>query len=273
MPPVKISSLQRVSQVFAALQTVVTETAGKTAVAERGATSLTRLRRLLPVFGRPPPACDNVRILGKFVNLDLARQMVDDNRTNIVARDPSRPPAECGLLAIVAYTAGHLDRKIADMERIAGASGCRTELMELASAKALIAATVGRIEKTAAPVVRRNVQLTRDLLDAYQPGKTVQFDRLTSVTCAPAQVYTGGNVDFVIHTANGVVSLDALSLFKNNGVSTTGGEVEGMPDIGSRYRVVDVVAGKENRRPSPDEALYPARTIILREISADDQGA
>ena len=83
-------------------------------------------------------------------------------------------------------------------EQLSDADKHRPEARQLLAAKGLIAETVGRIQKIDVPVVRRNVQLTRAVLDAYSVGKTVQFDRLTSVTCAPAQVYTGGNVDFII---------------------------------------------------------------------------
>lgn len=209
-------------------------------------------------------------MLRRYVNLDLAQQIVDNNRTAITPRNPTLPPSECGLLAIVAYTAGHLDRKIAEMEQRSTATGRHLEFQQLMSAKSLIAETVRRLKKTPVQVVRRNVSLTREVLQVYEAGKAVQFDRLTSVTCGSAQVYTGGNVDFIIHTADGIVSLDPLSHFKNHGASAAGGEAEGMPDIDSRYQVVDVTGGKESGKPSLDEKLYPARTIVLREIDGGD---
>ncbi len=45
-----------------------------------------------------------------------------------------------------------------------------------------------------------------------------------------------------------------------------GSEAEGMLDPGSCYQVAEVIAGKENGRPSLDELSYPARTIILHEL-------
>lgn len=273
MANIKIKSVQTFYQGLPRHQITATETAAAISAScdERATTLQTRLLRLLPFAKSQPHACNNVQMLRECVNLDLVRQIVDDNRAGIVPRDPTMPPTECGLMAIAAYTAGHLHRKIAEMEQHPRATGYRPEFRQLTCAKSLIATTVSRIAKTDVPVVRRNVQLTRDVLALYQPGRTVQFHRLTSVTCGPAQVYTGGNVDFVIHTASGVVSLDPLSHFKNNGVIGVGGEAEGMPDIDSHYKVVDVVGGKESGKHSLNEALYPALTITLREIDAADQ--
>ena len=269
MPSLKIKCLPGVSQIMAALRPATTTVLSKPAATTRDTSSISRLLHLLPFARIPPQDPEHLQMVGKYVNLDLARQIVEENRSAVVPRDPDLPPDECGLLAIVAYTAGHLDRKIAAVEQLSDADKHRPEARQLLAAKGLIAETVGRIQKIDVPVVRRNVQLTRAVLDAYSVGKTVQFDRLTSVTCAPAQVYTGGNVDFIIHTASGVVSLSPLSLFKNNGAGNAGGEAEGMPDVGSRYQVVDLVAGKENGKPSLDEESYRARTITLREIVGD----
>lgn len=273
MANIKTKSVQTFCKGLPRLQITATETATAISAScdEPRTTSLARLLRLLPFANSQPHACNNVQMLREYVNLDLVRQIVEDNRTGIAPRDPTMPPTECGLMAIAAYTAGHLHRKIAEMEQRSETTGYRPEFRQLMCAKSLIATTVSRIAKTDVPVVRRNVQLTRDVLALYQPGRTVQFHRLTSVTCSPTQVYTGGNVDFVIHTANGVVNLDPLSHFKNNGAISGGGEAEGMPDIDSHYKVVDVVGGKESGKGSLDEALYPALTITLHEIDAADQ--
>lgn len=240
------------------------------------------LRTFLPLpnflqqfqFAKPKvQECENVKTLGQYINLDLAQRIVEDNKAYILPRDLALPPPNCGMLAIFAYTAGHLDRKIAQMEQSTAIGIIRPEFSQLASTKALIAGTISRIRKTDVPVVRRNVQLTKETIAGFAIGKTIQFNRLTSVTCRARQVYTGGNVDFVIHTVDGVVSVDPLSHFKSNGMQTEGGEAEGMLDFGNRYNVIDVIGGKENGKPSLDESFYPSRTIVLQEIEASEHEA
>ncbi|MES2832746.1 MAG: hypothetical protein V4695_12215 [Pseudomonadota bacterium] len=225
-------------------------------------------------FAKPKvQECDNIKILRQYMNIDLARQILEDNRACILPRDANLPPPNCGMLAIVAYTAGHLDRQIAHMEQVSANGINRPEFRQLASTKALIAGTISRIQKTDVSIVRRNVQFTKETIAGYTPGKTIQFDRLTSVTYHPQQVFTGGNVDFVIHTANGVVSIDPLSHFKSTGLQTNGGEAEGMLDIDSRYSVIAINSGKENGNPSIDENCYPTKTIVLQEIDTSQHGA
>ena len=234
-----------------------------------------RLRTLLPLpnfLQRLQPskakvhACENTHTLGQYMNLNLAHQILKDNEAYILPRDTTLPPPECGMLAIIAYTAGHLDRKIAQMEQSTAHGINRPEFRQLASTKALIAGTISRIQKMDVPIVRRNVQLTKEAIAGFAIGKTIQFNRLTSVTCRAEQVFTGGNVDFVIHTIDGVVSVDPLSLFKNNGMQTKSGEAEGILDLENHYQVVDVIGGKENGKHSLDESMYPSRTIVLEEI-------
>ncbi len=94
----------------------------------------------------------------------------------------------------------------------------------------------------------------------------MDFPRLTSVTLAPRQVYRGGNVDFVIHTREGVVSVAPLSFYQGDADRGTGGEDEGMLDIDAAYRVRDVLQAKEDRSPSADPETYPVRTIVLDEL-------
>jgi hypothetical protein len=207
---------------------------------------------------RRTPVC-NEASLGRFISMEFARKIYQAGAERIVARDPHLPPTELGLLAIIAYTSGPLHQKIAEYEGPYRSTRPRAEMDRLAQWKALIADTILRIEKTPVPVVRRNTQLASDDLAAYVAGVTIHVDRLTSVTCAGRQVYTGGNADFVIHTRGGVVSVAPLSAY-------AGSEAEGMLDPGSCYQVAEVIAGKENGRPSLDELSYPARTIILHEL-------
>jgi hypothetical protein len=207
---------------------------------------------------RRTPVCDEAS-LGRFISMEFARKIYQAGAERIVARDPHLPPTELGLLAIIAYTSGPLHQKIAEYEGPYRSTRPRAEMDRLAQWKALIADTILRIEKTPVPVVRRNTQLASDDLAAYVAGVTIHVDRLTSVTCAGRQVYTGGNADFVIHTRGGVVSVAPLSAY-------AGSEAEGMLDPGSCYQVAEVIAGKENGRPSLDELSYPARTIILHEL-------
>lgn len=264
------SKISTVQNLCSAVRSVDTPTLAATTA---GMASSLRNLLQIPTFlqplriGKPPPReCENVKTVRQYVNLDLARQVLQENKAKLSSRDVAMPPPKCGLLAIVAYTAGHLDRKIAQME-LASANGIeRPEFRQLASTKALIAGTISRIGKTDVAVVRRNVALTKEAIAHFEIGKQIAFDRLTSVTCRSKQVYTGGNVDFVIHTATGVVSIDPLSLFKNDGVHADSGEAEGILELENRYRVSGIIDGKENGKPSLDEHAYPSKTIVLQEI-------
>lgn len=206
---------------------------------------------------RVAPVCDEAG-LSRFISMDYARKIYRAGAGRIVARNPDLPPSELGLLAVIAYTSGPLHQKITDLEHPHRKLRHHAEMSQIAEWKALIAQTILRIEKSPAPVVRRNMQLGIDDLAGYAAGALVRIDRLTSVTCAPKQVYTGGNTDIVIHTSAGVVLLTPLSPY-------AGSEAEGMLDPGTTCEVLDVIRGKENGRPSLDELRYPSHTIILRE--------
>ncbi len=207
---------------------------------------------------RHVPACDEAS-LGRIINLEFARKIYRENVHRIVARAPDLPPSELGLMALIAYTSGPLHQKINEYESPCRSLRKQAEMCQIAQWKRLIADTILRIKKNPVPVVRRNTQLGLDALAGYAVGATIRVDRLTSVTCASRQVYTGGNTDLVIHTSAGVVSVAPLSAYADS-------EAEGMLDPGSSYKVVEVISGKENGRRSPDDASYPARTIVLQEL-------
>lgn len=200
--------------------------------------------------------------LKKYVNLDFTQEIYEKNKDRILARHAGKQPLEAGIQALIGYTSGGLDKHLARFETQGHLIRDKKFKQDMMLLKKTIGDTIGLLKKTPADVVRRNTQLHKDLLDAYTPGKQIEFDRLTSVTFKPEQAYTGGNVDFIILPKEGVVSVEPLSVFTSN---KGGGEAEGILDPGSRYEVLEVREGKENGTRSADPD-YPARTIVLNEV-------
>ena len=217
---------------------------------------------------QPSDEAQNLEALRHYMNLDNARSILANIALRILPRDPAAPPRFSGLVAIAGYTGGFLGQRISAIVRTTGPAhkADAAEVDRLSRIKALIAQTVIQIRKTDVDVVRRNVLFDRDRLETYQVGLPVAFDQLTSVTCRSAQVYTGGNVDFVIRTRSGVVSIEPLSFYQADEGKRLHGEAEGLLELDSRYRVLKINEGKENGMPSLDEEIYPATTIFLEEI-------
>ncbi len=234
------------------------------AVAASAAATAVNLRKSLLPFAAAQMAKDPVETcLHRYVSADFINNVLDRARRALVPREPGQLPSRAGLQALVGYTSGGLDRHFAQCH--AGHLGDSTLVRDMALLENAAAQAVLGLKKQPAPVVRRNVALDKTTLEAYAAGREVSFDRLTSVTLKPQQTYTGGNVDFVIHTRSGVVSLDALSVFSASKGGTRG-EAEGLLDPGSHYMVVDVVTGKESGQASPDPDNFPAFTVHLKEV-------
>lgn len=200
-----------------------------------------------------------------FINRDYAQAILDKADPSALApRDPSRPPAREGLLALVAYTSnGLLASQMNDA--LAGKAiptMSEQENADLKDMAHLVMDTVSRLKPVAAETVRRNTAIPAEDLQQYSVGNTITTSRLTSVTFNDSQVYTGGNVDFVYHPKqdNGVVSLAALS--------DSPRENEGLliPDKDRQWVVEKNEAAQEGERLVQDPENYPPRTIHLREV-------
>lgn len=199
--------------------------------------------------------------LKKYVNLDFAQKIYEKNKDRIQPRDESNPPTEAGILAVIAYTSGGLDKHLARFEAQGNSIRDEKFKQDMTLLKKTIGDTIKLLKNTDVDVVRRNTQLHKGLLDAFAPGKQIQFDRITSVTLNSKQAYTGGNVDFVIRPKEGVVSVENLSEYTSN----KGGEAEAILEPGAKYEVVSVDEGKENGTRSEDPD-FPVRTITLSEV-------
>jgi|GEM_PF-6299567 len=204
--------------------------------------------------------------LRKYVNLDFAQEIYNNNKDRILPRNKDHPPLEAGILALIGYTSGGLDKHLARFEAQGHLIRDEKFKQDMLLLKKAISDTIKLLKKTNVDVVRRNTQLHHSLLDVYMPGKRIEFDRITSVTLLPHQTYTGGNVNFIIRPQKGVVSVESLSVFTSSKNSEKSGEAEGILDPGSRYEILDVKEGKENGAHSEDPD-YPTRTIVLNEVT------
>lgn len=204
--------------------------------------------------------------LRKYVSLDFAQEIYNKNKDRILPRHPGRQPLEAGILALIGYTSGGLDKHFTRFETQGHLIRDEKFKQDMLLLKKVLSDTIKLLKKTDVDVVRRNTQLHHSLLDAYMPGQQIEFDRITSVTLLPYQTYTGGNVDFIIRPKEGVVSVENLSVFTSSKDSEKSGEAEGILDPGSKYEVLEAKEDKENggRSEDPD---YPARTIVLNEVA------
>jgi hypothetical protein len=208
--------------------------------------------------------------LKKFVSREFTERIVSGGEGSVQPRHPDKPVSREGMHAIAAYTSGGLNQKLAELH-IPNAHVPDKEALE--QLEDTIQETILSMAKTPADEVRRNTALDAEVLAAYQPGAKIGFDRITSVTTAPTQAYSGGNVDFVIKTKEGVVSVDSLSDFSTK--KHKSGESEGILDPSAGYEVVSVTQGRE-KDPSTgverkktsdlDDAHFPPTTIVLKEI-------
>jgi hypothetical protein len=205
-------------------------------------------------------------VLGKFFNLDLLQKVVAKGRISLQPRAERTPVPEAGLLAIAAYTSAGLDRMIYQTYFSGGGPADRHDAAK--ALEALILETLPKIALTQVSVVKRNLTLNpTDVRLLYRPGSLVRFDRITSVTLQPHQVYRGGNVDLTIKPRLGVIDVSSLSTFSG---SHDRAEKEGMLDPGAIYEVTRMEGGRENSPLDPEnrhKSLHPENwTIALQEL-------
>ena len=201
-------------------------------------------------------------ILKRYVSIAYLERIVSTAEGAVDPRDPDAPVPREGLHAIAAYTSGSLDQQFSRLHSpVLGVLGGERE--DLILLEQFIKNTVLSMKKTPAELVRRNTVIGAAELERYQKGFHVGFDRLTSVTLSENQVYHGGNVDFVIQTAGGVVAVNCLSEYEKQ-------EVEGLLDPFARFEVKAVYNGRETDRPNRsglDENKHPPCTICLQELA------
>ena len=206
-------------------------------------------------------------LLGKHVNLDFVQNILEQARPSIQPRHSAANPSEVGLLALIGYTSAGLDGKFnsahQQLNRIPG----QKEAVELLKLEDLVKNTISQLALRPIQQVRRNTVADLDSLKLFEPGKVIRFDRLTSVTMSPNQVYTGGNLDMIISLNKGIADVSKLSVYY---AKSGRGENEGILDPGSQFVVEAMYAGKENNKASLDPLNAPAKTILLRQIEEVD---
>lgn len=206
-------------------------------------------------------------LLGKHVNLDFAHNIFEQARPFIQPRHARSNPSEVGLLTLIGFTSAGLDRKFHFAHQQDVHSPSYVAAKELGELENLAKNTILQLALRPIQQVRRNTALDLDGLKSFEPGKVVQFDRLTSVTMSTNQSYTSGNLDMVFSLNQGIVDVSRLSAYQGKNGK---GENEGLLDPGSRFIVEAMYAGKENGRPSLNPEIAPAKTILLRQIEEVD---
>lgn len=220
-------------------------------------------------LSKPPVLLNDAEVkelLGKFFNLANLQKLVEKGRDAIQPRMASTPVPEAGLLAIAAYTSAGLDSMIHQTYFSGGGPVHRRDAVK--ALEGLIKGTLSTIALTKFDMVKRNMTLDPEQVRLlYQPGALLGFDRITSVTLQPHQVYRGGNIDLSIKPLEGVVDISLLSAYSG---SHDRAEREGMLDPGGVYEVIHMESGREvspldigtKHRP-----LHPENwKIVLREI-------
>lgn len=205
-------------------------------------------------------------LLGKFFNLDYLQKLVEKGRGTIRPRAAQVAIPEAGLLAIAAYASAGLDSMIHETYFSVGGPAHRRDAVK--ALEGLIRDTLSSMALTKFDQVKRNMTLSPEhVRQQYQPGALIRFDRITSVTLQPHQVYRGGNVDLSIKPLAGVVDVSLLSSYSG---SHERAEREGMLDPGAVYEVIHMESGRED---SPMDAGAKKRPlhlenwkIVLREI-------
>jgi hypothetical protein len=183
-----------------------------------------------------------IELLGKHCNLNYLREIVGNGRSAIHSRTAQTPVLEVGLLAIAAYTSAGLDRMIHETYSSTGGPRHRREAM--LALESLILRTLPTMALTRVSAVKRNLTLNpEEFRSIYKPGALVRFDRITSVTLQPHQVYRGGNVDLTIGSDIDVIDVSSLSAFSNQYAR---GEKEGMLEPGSIFEVLRMEPRKEH---------------------------
>lgn len=215
--------------------------------------------------GSPLREAEAKALLGRFFNLVHLMQIVEQGRGSVQPRVAQHPVSEAGLLAIAAYTSAGLDRMIHDTYTPFGGPRDRRDAAK--ALESLILQTLPAMALTKAPIVKRNLTLAPSLARSiYRPGALVSFDRITSVTLQPHQVYRGGNIDLTIKPEFGVIDVSALSTFSGK---TARGEKEGMLEPGSVYEVVRMNNGSEDSPLNPQPGGAPLHSeywqIVLQQ--------
>lgn len=203
---------------------------------------------------------DAMDLLGKYCNLKYLREIVDKGRSAIQPRSAQTSIPEAGLLAIAAYTSAGLDRIIHDTYSSTGGPFNRREAIR--ALESLILRTLPTIALTRVSAAKRNLILNPDeFRSLYRPGALVRFDRITSVTLQPHQVYRGGNVDLTIGADIGVIDVSSLSTFSGKHAR---GEKEGLLEPGSVFQVIRMEQGREH---SPLDSTRPVAPLHSEEWS------
>lgn len=203
---------------------------------------------------------DAAALLGRFFNLTHLKQIVEQGQESVKPRVAQRTISEAGLLAIAAYTSAGLDRMIHEAHSPMGGPRDRREMAK--ALESFILETLPTIALTKASVVKRNLTLDPSLVRSlYRPGALISFDRITSVTLQPHQVYRGGNVDLTIKPEFGVIDVSALSTFSGK---TARGEKEGMLEPGKVYEVIDMQSGREDSPLNPQPGGAPLHSEYWR---------
>ncbi|MCR2747123.1 hypothetical protein [Limnobacter parvus] len=209
--------------------------------------------------------CDVIKLLGKHCNLNYLREIVGNGRSAIQPRTAQTSVSEAGLLAIAAYTSAGLDRMIHETySSTGGPSHHRGAMLALES---LILRTLHTMALTRVGAVKRNLTLNpEEFRSIYKPGALVRFDRITSVTLQPHQVYRGGNVDLTIGSDIDVIDVSSLSAFSGQHAR---GEKEGLLEPGSIFEVLRMEPRKEHSPldlPQPGAPLHCEEwSVVLRQ--------
>lgn len=196
-----------------------------------------------PIGVKPlqPHQAEAIALIGKHFNLRFLNEIVENGRAAVRPKMAQHPIPEEGLLAIAAYTSAGLDQMI--QQSHLPVSGRRDQHQVAKILEALILDTLTRVAPTPASLVKRNVLLNPEQVRSmYSPGAVVQFDRITTVTLQPYQVYRGGNIDLSIMPHIGVIDVSALSVYSK---STKRGEKEGLLQPGGQYEVIRMEGGRE----------------------------
>jgi len=128
-------------------------------------------------------------------------------------------------------------------ETYSSSGGPRHRREAMLALESLILRTLPTMALTRVSAVKRNLTLNpEEFRSMYKPGALVRFDRITSVTLQPHQVYRGGNVDLTIGSDIDVIDVSSLSAFSNQYAR---GEKEGMLEPGSIFEVLRMEPRKE----------------------------
>lgn len=211
-----------------------------------------------------------IGLLGKFFNMKYLENIVGQDRSAIQPRKAQCPVSEAGLLAIAAYTSAGLDRMIRETYFTNdGLPGRRNDIKTLES---LILETLPKIAPTPVSFAKRNLTLNpMEFKSLYRHGGVVRFERITSVTLQPYQVYRGGNVDLTIKPDFSVIDVTSLSRYS---AKHARGEKEALLVPGSVYEVIDIQGRLEDSLLNPSPLFAPKHpevwSVTLRQTESHE---